>query len=211
MKRLLLIASLVLGVSSAKAIDFDFFGNFTADDDVAVFNFTVAADSTVTVFSSSWDDGGFDPVLALWDAAGNLIVEQDDGLNAGSTLSNLVSYDHGEWDSHYSQLLTTGSYTVTIAQYDNFAVGSTLTQGFTYDGDPMFTQAFGSAPMFNGVEGELNQDTGLFEDPRTGDFVFHILNVAEARQGVPDSGLTLVLLGLTVAVLGMFRARPEHG
>lgn len=141
-----MIASLVLGVSSAKAIDFDFFGSFTADKDVAIFNFTLAA----------------------------------------------------------------GNYTVTIAQFDNIAVGSTLTQGFTYDGDPMFTQAFGSAPSFNGVEGEPNQDTGMFEDPRTGDFVFHILSVAEARQGVPDSGLTLVLQGLTVAVLDMFRVRPDR-
>jgi hypothetical protein len=66
--------------------------SITNDNDVLSFNFTVASDSNITIFSSSWDDDGFDPILAIWDSLGNLINEQDDGNVTGSQVSNAVSY-----------------------------------------------------------------------------------------------------------------------
>jgi hypothetical protein len=89
----------------AAALDFDFSGNFTKDNDVVLINFTVGGSGAdiVTVFSSSWLSGeppaGFDPMLGIWDAAGNLIAFQDDGHNVGTTLSNGVPYNHGTWNS----------------------------------------------------------------------------------------------------------------
>jgi len=177
----LLVCAVLGWASSAVALDFDAFGSFSKDNDVLYLNFTVGSTSTVTVFSSSWDDGGFDPILSLWDSAGNLIDSQDDGGVTGSQLSNGVSYTYGTWDSFYTETLAPGSYKVSITQYNNFAVSSSLSDGFTHDDNPNFTfdNAYGGAtqPYFNGVWDE--------NDPRTGNFAFHVLNVDEASAEPP--------------------------
>lgn len=190
---LVFFAHFLCVAGTALALDFDFSGTFTYDNDVVLLNFTVGSDSEITIFSSSWDDGGFDPILAIWDADGNFVSQQDDGNNTGSTLSNGTLYDHGTWDSYFTLSLDAGDYTASIAQYDNFAMGSSLSDGFRYDDNPNFTfdEDYGSADYFNGV--------WSFNDPRTGDWAFHILNVAEASQGdigdpVPEPS-TLFLLG----------------
>lgn len=188
------------------ALDFDFAGTFTYDNDVALLNFTVGETSTVTIFSSSWDDGGFDPILAIWNSAGALVNEQDDGHNVGSTMSNGVWYDHGNWDSYYDVNLTAGSYTASIAQFSNFAVGSSLSDGFTYDDNPNFTfdLGYGAQPYFNGVQSST--------DARTGDWVFHILNVEEATgpgPQVPEPATFVIwsLLGVVGIGAGCWRRR----
>jgi len=207
MKKLLFVllaVFLVFGMAgSAGALDFDFSGTFTQDNDIDLLNFTVGMDSTITIFSSSWGnemggDGfvagaGFDPILAIWDAAGNLVNEQDDGHNVGSTLSNGVAYSHGTWDSYYDAFLTAGSYTASIGQYANFANGSNLSSGFNYDGNPTFTQAYGSQTYFNGV-----WSSG---DARTGNWDFHILNVAQASHNPVPEPSTILLMG--AGLLGM--------
>ena len=74
----------VLGATlPSQALDFDFSGTFHQDNDVVGLGFVVGVPSTVTVFSSSWLSGnppaGFDPILDVWDSAGNRIAQQDDG------------------------------------------------------------------------------------------------------------------------------------
>lgn len=198
-----LIAS-VITASSARAADFDFSGTFQQDNDVLLFNFTVEQDTTITIFSSSWlygnpapgqEVGGFDPILALWDSNGNLIEQQDDGGNVGSTLSNGVSYNHGTWDSYFTRFLTAGTYTATVGQFDNFAVGNNLSDGFRYDNNPNFTidNSFGGAtqPLFNGVWDN--------DDPRTGNWEFHVLNVSQANspEPVPEPASMLGILAFS--------------
>lgn len=205
MKRLpsfLKLAVALGAASSAFAIDYTFSGSFRQDNDVAFFNFSVANPSTVTVFSSSWDDGGFDPILAIWTGAGVLMYEQDDGGNAGSTNvdvgSGPVSYTHGVWDSYYTVNLAAGNYIASVTQFNNFAVSGVLSDGFQQAGNPNFTfdQNYGGAtqPLFNGVWDS--------NDPRTGNYTFHILNVDNATHqppSVPDGASTV---GLLFAALG---------
>ena len=80
--------------------------------------------------------------------------------------------------------------------------------GFKHDGNPNFTfdQGYGGAtqPMFNGVWDS--------NDPRTPDFAFHILNVADAiyvppPTNTPDGGSTWPLLSLAMVGLEGVRRR----
>jgi hypothetical protein len=202
LKHLLRIGALCLIAgslaTSAQAADFDFAGTFTYDNDISLLNFSVGQTSTITIFSSSWiagDSGlGFDPILAIWDNAGNYLYEQDDGGNVGSTLSNGVLYQHGTWDSYFSVSVGAGNYTASIAQYSNFRNGGNLSNGFTHDGNPNFTYdaGWGPQPYFNGVWSG--------NDGRTGDWEFHILDVDSASV-VPEPA-TVTLLGICIVGLG---------
>ena len=175
MKAITAIAAptLLLTTSSALAAsDFDFSGNFTRDDQVLQFAVPVGEASQVTVFTSSWNDGGFDPILAIFDSAGNLVIEQDDGGRTGSASSNGVSYDYDVYDTFFEVDLEAGDYTLTIQQYDNFAAGSTLGEGFTQQGNPNFTfdEDFGGAtqPMFNGVFEDIDPRQSFYDIHFTG-------------------------------------------
>jgi len=195
--------------AQSQALDFDFSGTFVNDNDVVRLYFTVGAPSTVTIFSSSWLTGdlfpgdslqGFDPILAIWDSSGNLIAEQDDGVT-GATLSNGISYPHGEWDSYYSDIFGPGTYSFTIAQFSNFAKGTNISAGFEYnnnlnDTNFTFDEGYGGAtqPLFNGDWDD--------SDPRTADWAFHVLIVE-----TPDGGTTLVLLGGALTGLGVLRRK----
>lgn len=192
MKRYLSPIMLWLGLlisAPAQALDFDFSGTISNHNDVIMFSFTAAGSSEVTLFTSSWDEGGFDPILGLWDSAGNLIYEQDDGELEDTTFSNSISYDYGYWDSYYTVTLDAGSYQVSITPYDNFANGLTLARGFENDSDTPI-------PIGLWESADESYDTGNFE--------FHVLNVAAASQQVPEP-MTLLLLGSGMAGLAIVR------
>ncbi len=189
-------------MSPAKALDFDFNGTFTHDNDIALSSFTVGATSTVTIFTSSWQSGGFDPILTLWNSSGNFVFEQDDSGASGSALSNAVSYNYGNWDSYFTYNLLAGTYTVSIAQYNNYAAGTNLSNGFQQDGNPDFTfdYGWGAQPYFNGIQND--------NDARTGNWSLHITHVNPAPPpSVPDAFPTLSLLGVAILALAGLKRR----
>ncbi len=176
-----LVVVALLCTTALAGSDYDFSGNFVYDNDIVRINFALYGESDVTIFSSSWIDGGFDPVLTIWDASGNFITQQNDGHYVGSTMSNGVSYDHGTWDTHWTEHLTAGDYIATITQYSNFASGTTLAEGFGRGDNTNFTfdLGYGVQPYFNGRWGF----DGL--DARTSDWAFHFVNVGDASIAGP--------------------------
>ncbi|NOZ52244.1 MAG: PEP-CTERM sorting domain-containing protein [Gammaproteobacteria bacterium] len=202
-KKIVLLGILAAGMmfgAQTHALEFDFNGNFTNDNDIELLNFTVGTNSNITIFSSSWNEGGFDPILAIWDAStGTRIAEQDDGNLTGSATSNNVSYNYDVWDSFFEVFLTAGNYIASIGQFDNFAVGNNLSDGFLFDADPNFTASFGCS---NGIFcGDLSPPS-FTNDNRTSNWRFHILNVAGANI-TPGPGTVIVPEPSTLAILGL--------
>ncbi len=202
MRLISLAALLVTAAASAHAgtQNFSFTGTFSGDADVQAFNFTIGSLSTVTLISYSYAGGtmadgtviaagGFDPILALWDSAGNLIQQYDDGPEIVPADPVTGQY----FDTHLILTnLAAGDYTATIAQYANFAAGSRLSNGFTQS-NPFFTAAYGCS---NG------QFCDAARDNRTNFWAFDVLGVDSAVTPTIPVPATLPLI---VAGLGALR------
>ncbi len=182
----------LLGMSNGAlaAMDYDYSGTFAQDNDVVCFEFTVDnAESEVTLFTSSWNTGGFDPLLTVWDSAGNYLFDWDGPMGVGapgSAGSNGVTYAFGSYDVVYTDSFDKGSYVATITQSYNFAnasdivnAGSNLADGFLFDDVPHYTSVadlnLGPYPDFNAWSAS---GTPVHT---TGDWAFHIVNVPSAQ------------------------------
>jgi len=196
MKRFLLaaIAAAILATSSVSALaaTLSFTGNLAGENDVELFNLTLASTSDVTLRTWSYAGGtnaagnliprgGFDPVVWLFFGAGStalLINANDDGIGVpvdpftGLALDALLE----------SFALPAGLYTVALTEVANFALGPTLGDGFLGGGIPDF-------------------------DGRTSAWALDILG-ADSVSVVPLPG-TLALLGLGLIGLGWARRRKS--
>ena len=136
--------------------------------------------------------GGFDPILALFDSTGAEINQNDDG--GANVPADAVTGKH--YDTYLQSTLAPGTYTVSVMEFDNFAIGPNLSDGFTRTGQGDFTAAFGCS------EGKFCDVSGVSAgNSRNGNWEFDILgmNSASTTTGgstVPEpASVGLLLLG----------------
>ncbi len=131
---------LMIGVSFAASFTFD--GNIQYHNDVVRTAFTLDADATdVRVWTDSFMSAtNFDPITALWQqnasdsTVWDLVDQNDDNDTIGA---NQTSYDSG----FSLATLAAGEYLFTVATYANWASGTTLADGFRYDGNTPIAMA----------------------------------------------------------------------
>lgn len=196
-----LLASLACA-TGVQATNLSFTGNFNYDNDVQRFTFTLANDATVTLRTWSYAGGvnaqgdtiargGFDPILTLFDASGIRIDQQDDG---GCSLVDPDTMSGACYDINYTNILSAGTYTATIQQWDNYA-SWTLDAGFTYDG----------ADYHNFRDGFVDSRN----DKRDGHWALDLLNVDSASADAPSTNVpepaSLALLG--IGAVGLLRRK----
>src|SRR5690554_5294669 len=122
--------ALATAASTSSAALINFTGTIDYHNDVVYTYFTLDQDATdVRVWTDSYMTGqNFDPITALWKADGALIDENDD-----EDTINPATQTH--WDSGFSLAsLAAGDYIFTVATYNNFALGTSLSDGFKFDG-----------------------------------------------------------------------------
>lgn len=210
---LVIAAGLLVASPLAAAANVSFIGNFSQDDNLRLFSFSLSAPSTVTLVSRSYaggtlangtpiSAGGFDVVLSLFDAAGAQLGVNDD---AGSTSCGPATIATDPitgalYDSCLSQALGAGAYQVALTQYSNFPVGPLLSDGFSLAGLGNFT-ACAAAPAFCDATGSA----------RSSAWALDILNVDSASTVPPTTPVSapgvLGLIGSALAVMGLRRRR----
>lgn len=204
MKRLSIAVLLAFcAATSASAADLSYTGQFTYDNEVQLFRFTLDQQSTVGVRTWSYAGGvnaagatiargGFDPIVALFDSAGTLIGDQDDG-ECRRVAADAVTRQC--WDINYSVLLGPGSYTVSLQQYNNYSMSDNLADGFYYQDDQYRN-------FRNGFVDEMDVK-------RNGMWALDLLNVLDPNGAPSDVAepASLGLLGLGLAGMTALRRR----
>lgn len=196
--------------ASAGQISFDFTGNFNVDNDVQLFNVTLAVPEVLTAWTTSGATGGFPTYLAMFDGTGQGMTQQS---GDPTCLNGFSSYYQGECNDAMvaeppSGVIPAGNYFIALTQWDNGMLGN-LSDGFFWVdniNDPNFTAPFCGGP-------------GYFCDPAAGvhrnsnwAVTIQLTNPNGSAQGsaatVPEplSGL-LALVGLSFAAWP--RLRPH--
>ena len=172
------LLALMSFAGSAQATNLSFTGAFSYDNDVQQFTFTVFSTQNVTLRSWSYAGGvnaqgvtiargGFDPIMTLYDASGDQIDVLDDGDCSAITADAVTGRC---FDVEFKRALDPGTYRVALQQWDNFATGPTLADGFRYDAEPFryfrngFVDAAGDRRNGNWAFDMLNVDTGSIVD-----------------------------------------------
>ena len=148
----LLLLSLLSG-PALMAAAFSFQGTFSSDDTVQIFNFSVAADTTVEIRSFGYGGGtnsagnvilpgGFDPRIFVFLPDGTQQATNDDDTSSPSTgaCDHVTAGTNGCLDSYLSTLFagSAGIYTVALVESPNTSNGD-LSSGFAQTGNGNFT------------------------------------------------------------------------
>ena len=167
----------VAAMQTAYAGDFTFSGLFKSDDQVAIYKFNVTdAGNPVTLTTTSFATGGFDPILSLFREADGAFIADNDDISFPNDRDSLISLN-----------LNPGSYLVALTQSDNFAVGPNIIDGFIRQGEGNYT----GGPFLDPTAGQ-----------RTGSFGIALQNVSAAVAAPEPASVAFVALGALALAMG---------
>jgi hypothetical protein len=189
---------LLVGMATARllsaAAGVSYSGSFAADDTERIFYFSLTQAGTVTLRTWSYaggvnatgtviPEGGFAPVVSVFDANGNLVGYNRDGGCGAVAADSVTSFC---WDSYLSLPLPAGNYSAVLTQADNLPSGPNLAQSFVYDpllctGSPLVcpTNAQGN---FTAAPG--NAVPGFWDASPSQRTAFYALDIAGASSSV---------------------------
>ena len=196
-----------LAVSTVQAqSNFSFEGLFLTDDQVQLFDFTLATGSTVTMQSWGYGGGtnangqlvpagGFDSFFTWFAGNGSQIGTNDDVGCGGPT----NSHNGACLDAYAQVFLPAGSYTLALTQSGNEPIGD-LSDGFTEQGQGDFT-ANGNCPAFCDLLG--NTDNG--------NWAVDISNVTSATEvgATPEPSTWVLSIAGIALLLAAWRRRNQ--
>jgi hypothetical protein len=162
-----------------------FFGTFSQDDDVALFNITANSSELITVETSSYATGGFAPTAFLFDGLGDVFPLTNGTCGQVGKDSGTGNCD----DLYFKDTLGPGTFTLALAVYDNRPLDTSVTDGFIQDGNPGFTC------QEAGVGGSFCDLTTALGTSRTGAYAISITGAdLVSQEGVPEPGSMGMLL-----------------
>lgn len=195
--RALTLAVSIFTAQPAMALTIDFAGTFTEDDDYQLFEFTIAAPTTVNITTTSFVAGGFVPWLHVWDST---------GVAASASAPEMPDFA----DAVFNVIaLSAGTYYASVSQWHNRAPDDVAGApgSFTALFSPDQFSQYGNGNYTAGEAG-CTGETGPFwntncTSPRIGAWALTILGVDSASlypstsTNVPEpSTWALALAGL---------------
>ncbi len=138
-----------------------FAGNFSSDDQILTIPFVLGAPGTVTLDTTSFASGGFEPVLSLFEGTGaQTLIGQDTigGTAPGGCGGRGIDGGSGYClDALLEQSLNAGTYLLALTESDSIANGPGFLDGFSQQGQgnftgPEFTGSAGSFLLFDGTQ-----------------------------------------------------------
>jgi hypothetical protein len=107
----LAMASALAVVPEASAVIINASGNLASANEVDIVMFDVTQSSLVTIETTSYTAGSFDPILSLWDKVTGVILDVDDDISPDN------------FDARISMILPAGWYSTGVSSYENVPVG----------------------------------------------------------------------------------------
>jgi hypothetical protein len=116
-------------------------GTFTLGNQTQLFQLDLAVNDTVSIRTTGFSAGGFDPILSFFDASGLQVALNNDAPGGCPGLVPQDPVTGACYDSYIQSSLLAGTYYLVLTQYGN-SPGTTIFDPFTFS-------PFSSDPLIN--------------------------------------------------------------